>query len=133
MEQKMCAGADRTVATQSDLDKTKTMVYQLMGSKFWKQGDQLLAEQWLQKAVETETAMSYSYGPPVIKQPSHELYAEWLIEQGRYKEALESLDKTLERATLRTSTLIKKKDLAAKMGNQNLVNELDQLIKSIQS
>lgn len=130
---KMCAGADRTVATQSDLDKTKTMVYQLMGSKFWKQGDQLLAEQWLQKAVETETAMSYSYGPPVIKQPSHELYAEWLIEQGRYKEALESLDKTLERATLRTSTLIKKKDLAAKMGNQNLVNELDQLIKSIQS
>ena len=45
------------------------------------------AEEHLQKSIELQESVSYSYGPPSIQKPTRELYADWLAGMGRYKEA----------------------------------------------
>ncbi len=47
----------------------------------------VLAEEYFIKSIDIENSISYSYGPPSIQKPTHELYADWLLSQKRTEEA----------------------------------------------
>ena len=62
-------------------------------------------EENLKMTIQLEDGLSYSYGPPVIQKPTHELYAEWLIQQGRNEEAFQQYQITLEMAPKRRKAM----------------------------
>ena len=64
-----------------------------------------LFEAHMQRAVELEYSTDFPAGPPRITQPSFEQYGDWLIEQGKYTEAIEQFDHCLERMPRRSRAL----------------------------
>ena len=96
-----CSGATRYQTTPSMLTETQVMTEQLKALESTLMNDLAKAEAHLKRSVELEENLSYSYGPPVIQKPTHELYADWLRQQGRTEEAKEQYSKTLVRAPKR--------------------------------
>ena len=119
----VCSGATREAANQANINEAKTMELQLLAMSAWLNNDTALTEDLLQKSVAMEERLSYSYGPPFIEKPTHELYAEWLMEQKRPQEALVQYDLTLERATKRIMTLEGKQKAAEMMKNESLAQQ----------
>ncbi len=77
----------------------------LEGLLLAKKGQHQKAEVLFKEATALEDNLSFSFGPPMIVIPSHELYAEFLLTQKRYKEAVVHFERTLERAPRRSLTL----------------------------
>lgn len=100
-----CSGSSRGVATKSDLVECKIRLNQLQGLRANLDNDLSLAETHLLKSIELTKTISYSYGPPVIQKPAHELYADWLISQGRKEEAKTYYEVALTMAPKRLLTL----------------------------
>jgi hypothetical protein len=71
----------------------------------WLNNDHINAEKWLKESVVLEESLSYSYGPPFIQKPTHELYAEWLLSQERTKDALAQYEIALKRGPNRRAIL----------------------------
>ncbi|MCX7547496.1 hypothetical protein OS188_05955 [Xanthomarina sp. F1114] len=97
----MCATVSRDTPTKMDLMQSQIMLMQVKALKAWMEQDVQKTEELLKESTIQEQAISYSYGPPVIIKPTSELYAEWLMEQNRFDEAIEQYNATLERATKR--------------------------------
>jgi predicted RNA polymerase sigma factor len=76
-------------------------MHQLMALRAWMQEDVDQIEGHMIKSVELQENLSYSYGPPEIQKPTHELYADWLMSVGREQEARVQYEKALERAPKR--------------------------------
>ncbi len=93
---KMCANVSRADASEMDIQEAEVRKEQLTALVAWLDGDIELSEQQLQKSIELFESMSYSYGPPHIQKPVRELYADWLMEQGKIKEAKEQYELTLK-------------------------------------
>lgn len=100
-----CSGADRNETSPSMLVESEIMMYQLKALKSWLEDDSETTETYLKKTIELENGLSYSYGPPVIQKPTHELYADWLFEVNRGQEAFEQYELTLKRAPERRKAL----------------------------
>ncbi len=83
----LCSNATRAEAAPSDIVTSKARQQQLMALREDLAGRHDTAEEHLLKSIELQESISYSYGPPSIQKPSRELYADWLIAMGRYKEA----------------------------------------------
>lgn len=96
-----CSGANRDDTTPSMLKETEITMEQLRALRAWLQDDPANTELHLKRSIELEEGLSYSYGPPVIQKPTHELYADWLMTQGRKDEARVEYEKTLKRAPKR--------------------------------
>ena len=96
----VCSTTTRETADLSDINESRTMNTQLRALRVWKDNNEE-TEQLLKKAVELEESLSYSYGPPFIQKPTHELYAEWLLENNRPEEAIKQYDYSLKRGTKR--------------------------------
>jgi tetratricopeptide (TPR) repeat protein len=109
-----CSGANRDDTTPSMLTETEIITEQLRALKAWLQDDPDKVESHLRKSIELEEGLSYSYGPPAIQKPTHELYADWLLSQGREDEAKVQYENTLKRAPKRklASERIPKKEQA---------------------
>ncbi len=97
----------------------------------FEKGDHEKAETLLKEAVALEDNLSFSFGPPLIVKPSHEIYGEFLIAQKRYKEAVTHFEKVLERAPRRMmalkglATAAEKADQTAKAkATKALLNEI---------
>jgi tetratricopeptide (TPR) repeat protein len=84
---KLCAGVTRDEANQMDLKEAEIRQNQLMALRAQLNNDPKLAEEHFIKSIEIENSISYSYGPPSIQKPTHELYADWLLSQNRNVEA----------------------------------------------
>lgn len=69
------------------------------------QGKKEDALRLLKEATAVEDSMTFEFGPPLPVKPSHELFAEILLESGRYKEAQEEFKRALARAPGRTLSL----------------------------
>ncbi|MDC7999533.1 hypothetical protein POV26_00625 [Aequorivita todarodis] len=93
---KLCAGVTRDEATQMDLKGAEIRQNQLMALRAELNNDTKLAEEHFIKSIEIENSISYSYGPPAIQKPTHELYADWLIAQNRNEEAAEQFELALK-------------------------------------
>lgn len=59
----------------------------------------------MKEATAVEDSMTFEFGPPLPVKPSHELFAEFLLEAGQYKEAQDEFNKALARAPRRTLSL----------------------------
>jgi tetratricopeptide (TPR) repeat protein len=101
----VCSSLSRNAPTQTNIDQSLIMLKQLQALKAWLENDVVKTENLLNEAISAEQKLSYSYGPPTIQKPTSELYADWLITQNRYQEAIEQYTATLERATKRRLAL----------------------------
>jgi len=101
----VCANVSREEATRTDLIESKVRLQQLKGLQASMNADFTTAEAHFLKSIELENSISYSYGPPKIQKPTHELYAGWLLEQKRYSEAEAQYNLALEFAPKRRLVL----------------------------
>jgi len=101
----LCSGASRYNTSPSMLVRTEIMMHQLVALKNWLHNDMEETEFHLKKTLLLEQNLSFSFGPPVIQKPTTELYADWLLDQGRNKEALKQYQATLERTPKRSKSL----------------------------
>ncbi len=83
----LCSNVSREEATQTDLVESKIRLHQLKGLHANMSSSFTEAEEHFLKSIALENSISYSYGPPHIQKPTHELYADWLLVQKRYSEA----------------------------------------------
>ncbi len=93
---KLCSGVTRDEATQMDLKGSEIRQNQLMALRAELNNDPKLAEEHFIKSIDIENSISYSYGPPSIQKPTHELYADWLLTQNRNEEAAEQYELALK-------------------------------------
>lgn len=84
---KLCSNASRADASPSDIVGATIRKYQLMALRENLDGTKAMAEQHFLKSIALQNSISYSYGPPLVQKPVYELYANWLMQQGRYKDA----------------------------------------------
>lgn len=92
----LCSNVSRADAGQMDITESNVRIEQLKALAAWLAGDTEKTEEHLQKSIDMFGTMSFSYGPPHIQKPVRELYADWLVEQGRLDEAKEQYDLTLK-------------------------------------
>lgn len=93
---KLCAGVTRDEATGMDLKGAEIRQNQLMALRAELNNNSKLAEEHFIKSIEIENSISYSYGPPSIQKPTHELYADWLLTQNRNEEAAKQYELALK-------------------------------------
>ncbi len=84
---KLCSAVTRDEATEMDLKEAEIRQNQLLALRAQLNNDPKLAEEHFKKSIAIESSISYSYGPPSIQKPTHELYADWLLTQNRKEEA----------------------------------------------
>ena len=117
----MCAaGGNKYKPTDNTIKMAQVTLAQIKGLKAKLNNDQKLFESKMKKAIALEAVTNYPTGPPNIIKPSFEQYGEWLIEQGRYDEALKQFDKALLRMPKRS------KSLEGKITALNALNQLDE-------
>ncbi len=114
-------GSSRQNATKLDIDEVHIMEMELRGLKAWKENDLVEAEKWLRDATALEENVSYSYGPPSVVKPSHELFGEFLLSSKRADEAMDAFTLSLQRAPQRV------RSLKGKMESARLANRLDEV------
>jgi hypothetical protein len=84
---KLGSSVTRDEATEMDLKETEIRQNQLLALRAKLNDDTKLAEEHFKKSIAIENSISYSYGPPSIQKPTHEMYADWLLAQTRKEEA----------------------------------------------
>ena len=130
----VCGGSGRSFGSPNrlDVDQLHIMELELAALMSMSSQDSEKTEFYLQQAVELQEAISYSYGPPDIVKPSYEIYAEWLLEQGRFDEAVTMFDKALKRGPGRIGSLSGKLQALDKLGKPNekmkVEEELDKIL-----
>ncbi|MDX1471541.1 MAG: tetratricopeptide repeat protein, partial [Flavobacteriaceae bacterium] len=101
----LCSAITREQATKSDLIEAKVRQAQLLGLKSDLEGRTEEAESFFKEAISLNESISYSFGPPHIQKPTHDLYADWLLSQGRTEEARIYYEESLKYAPKRTLAL----------------------------
>ena len=103
-------GVSRENATPQGLKTAQVFEMELEGLLAKAAGDLANAEKWFKSAVDLENEVGPAAGPPIIVKPSHEILAEFLMEQGRNSEAIHYFDQALLFAPNRTKSVKGKKD-----------------------
>ena len=101
----ICTDLSPEATMQSDIDQSEVMTLQLMALRSQLVKDELATEKYLQLSIEKEEALSFIFGPPFIQKPTHEQYADWLLEQNRYREAKYHYEQSLKKTPNRTWAL----------------------------
>jgi tetratricopeptide (TPR) repeat protein len=124
-------GATRENATKLDIDLSHVIEMELRAMIAWMLNDFKNVEKWSLEATQLEQSVSYSYGPPVVVKPSHELYGEFLLSQNRPKEALQMFDQTLKIAPRRLVALRGKLNAATLLNDSQLMKKMEEEIQEI--
>ncbi len=102
----MCAaGTSRYAPTEDAVNSAKVVIAQMQGMVALLQSKDDLFEKYLLEAVALENQTNFPSGPPKITKPSFEQYGEWLLVQGKNKEAITQFDLALQRMPRRTKSL----------------------------
>jgi len=121
----MCsAGPTRYAPNKNSIANANIILNQMQVMAALANGDEAGAEQYFQKAVAIEDASEYPVGPPDVPYPSFEQYGYWLLEKGRYDDALEQFDTSLKRAPLRAMALTGKMKALEQLGRTDEIKEL---------
>jgi tetratricopeptide (TPR) repeat protein len=110
---KLCIPSDLSTARPSDIAAAKAILYQVYALGFMLSGKEDLAEESLVKSTELEDSGDYSYGPPSIQKPTHELYADWLLAKQRIEEAFAEYEHALERCPGRRLSTLGRQEASA--------------------
>jgi len=124
-------GASRENATQLDINLAHVIEMQLRAMSAWVQHDLTNTEKWLKEATTLEESVSYSYGPPAVVKPSHELYGEFLVASNRANDALTQFDKALQLAPKRLLSLRGKLKAATLLNDTQLMDKVEKQIQEI--
>jgi tetratricopeptide (TPR) repeat protein len=95
------------------------------------QGKKEDALRLLKEATAVEESMTFEFGPPLPVKPSHEMYAEFLLEAGEYKEAQDEFNKALARAPRRSQSLAGLAIAAGQSGDTQVAKEAQTELQSI--
>ncbi|MEQ9403444.1 MAG: hypothetical protein RIM99_07665 [Cyclobacteriaceae bacterium] len=114
---------------QDDIDMARVFVTQLKIGQARLSGipDQEI-EELMVAATQLEETISFNFGPPAIVIPTWEMYGNWLLEKERYEDAITQFDKSLEKGPGRMNALKGKLKAASALGDDKLVDELQQQI-----
>lgn len=102
---KLCSGVTRDQANETDITEAKIRQLQLKALASDLNKNPVLTEEYFLESIALEESISYSYGPPAIQKPTHELFADWLLTQNRKEEAIEHYKIGLEAAPKRLLAL----------------------------
>lgn len=128
----MCSpNSNFSAPNQLDIDQAKVMELELRALKVTLSDRDKVAEKWLRQAAKLESEISYSYGPPVIVQPTYELYGEWLMTWGRADDAAKQFDKALEKGPKRQAALRGRLNAAKLMGETKKIQELEATLAEV--
>ena len=128
----MCGGNwQYEFPNQLDIDQSHVMELELRAMLSWHGRDTLGTKQLFKAATELEEQISYSYGPPVIIKPSHEMYAHWLLEINDSKNAIIQFEKALERAPKRVLSLKGMLEAYHRLGQEDLSRKMASELKTI--
>lgn len=95
----MCAGRyDQKYSTPTEVKRAHVVEYELRALSADAEGKLEMAEDYFRQATALEEETTFQFGPPEIVKPSHELYGEWLLAQGRAPEAKVQFENVLKRA-----------------------------------
>lgn len=112
---KLCGSINSAIPNALDIQQAKVMELELRAMQAWLKKDEAATEKLLKQAVESESGISFAYGPPTIVKPSFELYGEWLLENNRPKEALQQFDLSLKAAPGRLLSVKGKEKATSKL------------------
>lgn len=117
--------------TQNDVNIAKVMATQLkvLLAQLNGESDEDV-EELMAKAVELQSSIYFSFGPPEIIIPTYEMYGNWLVEKERYADAMIQFDKSLEKGPGRRNALLGKLSAAEGLDDQSVVEEIQNLINS---
>jgi predicted Zn-dependent protease len=85
----------------------------------------------LKEATTVEDSMTFEFGPPLPVKPSHEMFAEFLLEGGKSKEAQVEFNKALARAPRRSQSLAGLEKAADQSGDSQVAKEAQTELQSI--
>jgi tetratricopeptide (TPR) repeat protein len=94
---KLCIPSDQSTATPSDIASAKAILYEIHALGFMVENDPEKVEEYLKRATDLEDSVDYSFGPPSVQKPTHELYGDWLLSQKRYEDAISEYNQSLQR------------------------------------
>jgi tetratricopeptide (TPR) repeat protein len=95
------------------------------------QGKKEDAFKLLKDATVLEDSMTFEFGPPLPVKPSHEMFAEFLLEAGKYKEAQDQFNKALARAPRRSQSLAGLAKAAGQSGDSQVAKEAQTELQNI--
>ena len=104
-------------ASQLSVDQSRIMELELRGLHSLMINDTTAAFDWLTQATALESSISYSFGPPDVIKPSHELYGELLLTMENYDAAAQMFTEALSRAPGRSASEKGKEFAADKFRN----------------
>ena len=104
---------------------------ELIATMLMEKGDYKSAELLIKEAIALEDKLPFSFGPPVLVKPPHELYADFLLLNNRPAEALEQFEKVFERSPRRTLAIQGVLEAAAKLNNQDKIEEANRALQAI--
>lgn len=126
----MCSNAPGDYnPNQLDIDQASILEMELRALAAQLKNNKEATENWLKKSVALQDSTSYAYGPPIIIEPTYELYGKWLAEEQRYEEALTQFEKALEKGPNRTSILKHQLKVYEVIKNEEKVKETKDKLK----
>ncbi len=127
------AGPTRYAPSQTGIDKTQAVIYQMQALAAQVEKDDVKTEELLRKATEKESACSYDSGPPFIAYPTFEQYGDWLLAKGRYEEAIIQYDISLKNRTNRARALIGKQKAFLKLQRTKEAQEISEILNKFRT
>jgi len=128
----MCSAGDisNALTSQLDIDMVSVIEYELEAAFHQLKGQKSKQLNFLKRASDLDQTLSYAFGPPSIFKPASEAYAEALLENGKYPEALAAFDIALERNPGRLLSLKGKLKTVELLSNDSLLQEIKNLIET---
>lgn len=128
----LCSGGyTQKLPSKRDIERARVMELELRGLYAQLINKPEMADQLLKEACELERSLDYDYGPGGIPYPAFDLYGEWLLEQGRAKEAMEQFNSSLARGENRVKALRGKLAAAEQLGDQEIIKDVNGLLNKI--
>lgn len=115
---------------QLDVDMVHIMETQLESCIALMEKNQNKAEVFLKMASTKDESLSYSFGPPIILKPIHELYAEFLAERDKNADALKLFEASLNRHPRRLISLNGKKEVAEKLKDEKALADVSKELET---
>lgn len=129
----MCgSGSQSILPNRLDVDQSRVMHLLLRSFREQLSGNKMLTEELIKEAVQLESRLSYSYGPPIIPLSGNERYADWLWQNARYSEALERYRMAMEKGPERITCLRGALAAAREIGDKEAIRDLEGRITAIQ-
>jgi tetratricopeptide (TPR) repeat protein len=102
----MCsAGTTRYAPNRNTILMAETQLHQLQALQAAAHKSDSKYEEFIRLATAKELSTEYGSGPPTVALPSSEQYGYWLLDKGRFAEALDQFNQSLKRSPKRVNAL----------------------------